>query len=226
MPFIDGQPLRSLLDMGALPVGVAASISEALGAAIQAAHAGGVVHRDLKPENVLVEMHDQEPRVFLIDFGIALFGELEQHSSTTTRFFGTTQYMAPEQLLGQPGPASDLYAFALLIYEMATGKPLFESATPAALYETQRKLAESDFDAAISGSLRSLLWAALRPDPCRLPAGRRWEIRTPVAARFRNPKRIALPSRRTVLAGVVVAAPVPPVGRVDLSPSSIHGKEA
>ncbi len=206
MPFIDGQSLRSLLEMQALPARVAATISEALGSAIQAAHASGVVHRDLKPENVLIEMPDREPRVFLIDFGIAMFGELEQHSSTTTRFFGTTQYMAPEQLLGQPGPPSDLYALALLVYEMVAGEPLFEAAAPAALYEQQRKLRESDFNAAIYGSLRSLLWSALCPDPRRRPrdAG---EFGRRVAAALRNPKRQYLPSRRAVLSAALVAAP-------------------
>jgi len=167
--------------------------------AVAFAHAHGVVHRDLKPENVLVETRGQDPRVFLIDFGIALFGESEQHSSTTTRFFGTTQYMAPEQLLGQPGPASDLYAFALLVYEMAAGKPLFEAATPAALYELQRKLAESDFDLAISGALRSLLWLALRPDPKRRPrdaVGVAGPRRTREILRVHSPTVTAIHRRR------------------------------
>lgn len=207
MPYIDAQPLRLLLETGQLPAQIVATITESLGSAIEAAHASDVVHRDLKPENVLIEMRDREPRVFLIDFGIALLGELEpQHSSTTTRFFGTTQYMAPEQLLGHPIAASDIYALALLVYEMAAGKPLFEAATPAALYERQRKLSEQDFDGAISGSLRSLLWTALRPDPRRRPRDAR-EFGRQVAAALRNPQRSSLPSRRAVLAGAFAAAP-------------------
>ncbi|SPF44908.1 putative Calcium/calmodulin-dependent protein kinase [Candidatus Sulfopaludibacter sp. SbA4] len=208
MPYVDGQPLRSLLELGPLPARQAALICEALGSAIQAAHASGVVHRDLKPENVLVEMRGQEPRILLIDFGIALFGEMEQYSSTTTRFFGTTQYMAPEQLLGEPAAASDIYAFALLAYEMAAGKPLFVAASPAALYERQRKIGKSDFDPSIPAPLRSVLWGALRVDPRRRPRDAA-EFGRHVAAALRNPPRWSRPSRRSVLAamaGVPAAA--------------------
>jgi hypothetical protein len=207
MPFIDGQPLRALLDVGPLPTDVSASICEALGAAIQAAHQHGVIHRDIKPENVLVQIRDGERQVFLIDFGIALFGELEQQSSTTTRFFGTTQYMAPEQLLGKPTAASDLYAFALLAYEMAAGKALFESSTPAALYERQRTLSESDFAAAISPPLRRLLWAALRTDPRKRPRDAE-EFGLRLAGALRSPGGFHLPSRRKVIIGALLAAPV------------------
>jgi serine/threonine protein kinase len=207
MPFIDGQPLRTLLDVGPLPTEVSAWICEALGAAIQAAHQHDIIHRDIKPENVLVQLRDGTRQVFLIDFGIALFGELEQQSSTTTRFFGTTQYMAPEQLLGKPAAASDLYAFALLVYEMAAGKPLFEANTPAALYERQRKLGESDFAALISPSLRRLLCAALRADPRKRPSDVE-EFGRKVASALRSPGRLYLPSRRKLIAGAMVAVPV------------------
>ncbi len=207
MPFLDGQPLRSLLDVGSLPRHVSATICLALGSAIQAAHQQGIIHRDIKPENVLVQLQGSEPRVFLIDFGIAMFGELEQQSSTTTRFFGTTQYMAPEQLLGKPTSASDLYAFALLVYEMAVGKPLFEAATPAALYERQRKLSESDFDATISPPLRRLLREALRTDPRKRLADVE-EFGRKVAGALLNPGRLHLPSRRKLIAGALAAVPV------------------
>lgn len=206
MPFIDGQPLRALLDAGPLPANMSAGICEELGSAIEAAHRHGVIHRDIKPENVLVQVRDGARQVYLIDFGIALFGELEHQSSTTTRFFGTTQYMAPEQLLGKPAAASDLYAFALLAYEMSAGKPLFDAATPAALYERQRTLSDSDFDAAISPPMRHLLRSALRTDPRKRPADAE-EFGRQLAGALRSPGRFHLPSRRKLIGAALAGVP-------------------
>ncbi|MBZ5608974.1 MAG: serine/threonine protein kinase [Acidobacteriia bacterium] len=205
MPYIDGQPLRTLLEIGPLPAEVAAQIWEALGDAIGYAHRNGVMHRDIKPENVMIQGSGAELQMHLIDFGIAQFGELEQQSSTTTRFFGTTQYMAPEQLLGQPSLASDLYAFALVAYEMAVGKPLFEASPPAALYEQQRKLRESSLDAVAAWPLRRLLLSGLDPDPRKRPrdaAGYGREL----AQAIRDPASWHIP-RRALLAGGLAVVP-------------------
>ena len=115
MPFIDGLALRALIEIGPLNPEAAASILAQLGEAVGAAHRLHVTHRDIKPENVMVRSRpDGGSDVFLIDFGIALFGDMETQGGTTTRFFGTTRYMAPEQLLGKPVPASDIYAMPWL----------------------------------------------------------------------------------------------------------------
>ncbi len=205
MPYIDGQPLRALLEFGPPPGDLAARIVESLGQAIACAHASGVVHRDIKPENVMIDGSGAEARVFLIDFGIAQFSELEQHSSTTTRYFGTTQYMAPEQLLGRPSLASDLYAFALVVYELETGQPLFTASPPAALYEQQRRLRESALSRVASPRLRRLLLAGLHPDPRRRP-GDAARYALDLAGAVRNPGRILVP-RRALLAGGIAILP-------------------
>ena len=80
-----------------------------------------------------------EERVRLIDFGIARFQEAEAAgTTTTTQFAGTTPYMAPEQLRGKPSPASDIYALAVVAYEMLAGQRPFPGAGPIEIYEQQR----------------------------------------------------------------------------------------
>jgi serine/threonine-protein kinase len=198
MPYVDGLTLRQLIDIGPLDPDAAASILEQLGAAIGAAHRAHVSHRDIKPENVMVQtQEDGSSRVFLIDFGIALFGDLEQQSGTTTRFFGTTQYMAPEQLLGKPLPSSDLYALALVAYEMLCGQSLFTAETPVGLYEQQRRLKQSQMQAHLATGVRSLLLKALNPDPGKRPSDAA-AFSTKLAEEIRKPGS-RVPSRRTIL---------------------------
>ncbi len=198
MPFIDGFTLRALLDIGPLNPEPAASILEQLGEAIAAAHQANVTHRDIKPENIMLQAHaDGSSRVFLIDFGIALFADLEQQCGTTTRFFGTTQYMAPEQLLGKPVSASDTYALALVAYEMLCGESLLKADTPVGLYAEARQLKESRMDTRLAGSVRRRLLEALNPNPEKRPADAAAFSRK-LAAEIRHPGR-RLPLRRSVL---------------------------
>jgi tRNA A-37 threonylcarbamoyl transferase component Bud32 len=204
MPFIDGLTLRALLEVGPLNPESAAGILEQLGEAIAAAHKANVTHRDIKPENIMVQARaDGSSRVFLIDFGIALFADLEQQCGTTTRFFGTTQYMAPEQLLGKPAPASDTYALALVAYEMLSGHSLLKAETPVALYEEARHLKESRMDARLPGSVRVLLLEALHPDPEKRPVNTAL-FAAKLAAEIRQPG-LRLPSRRNAI-GIVVGS--------------------
>jgi eukaryotic-like serine/threonine-protein kinase len=98
-------------------------------AAIDAAHAVGIVHRDVKPGNLLLDHHG---RVKVADFGIASAAGLDSFTQTGT-ILGTAGYLSPEQARGeQSGPASDRYGLAVVAWELFTGRRPFEAQTPAA----------------------------------------------------------------------------------------------
>lgn len=98
------------------------AVMEQLLDGVEALHTVGVIHRDLKPSNVLV---DADGRVVILDFGIALRGEMGAQEAL--RLAGTVAYMAPEQAMGEAvTAASDLYAVGVMLYEAVTGRLPFE----------------------------------------------------------------------------------------------------
>jgi serine/threonine protein kinase len=128
MQFIDGVTLRKLIQPGGMDLRRAATILRQIGSALGAAHEKGVYHRDLKPENIMVQSPDSDPRVRLIDFGIAgIKDSLYSQADNSTRIAGTYRYMAPEQLEGKAGPENDVYAFGAIAYELLTGEPPIKS---------------------------------------------------------------------------------------------------
>jgi hypothetical protein len=131
MELVDGPSLAQVLADGPLPVDQAVRICAQVLAALEAAHASGVVHRDVKPANVLLTSSGEAK---LADFGIAKrFDDLTDSVTRTGFVVGTPRYLAPEQALGQPlTPATDVYAAGVLLYEMLTGEAPYEGATPAA----------------------------------------------------------------------------------------------
>lgn len=122
MRLIEGLDVKTLLLDGPLPAERAVSILEQVAAALDAAHADGLIHRDIKPSNILVAARDF---VSLIDFGIARV-TTEAGITTTGATIGTFAYMAPERFAaGAPDARSDVYALACVLYEMLTGKTPF-----------------------------------------------------------------------------------------------------
>ena len=98
-------------------------------AAIDSAHAAGIVHRDVKPGNLLL---DERGRVKVADFGIASAAGLDSFTQTGT-ILGTAGYLSPEQARGERStPASDRYGLAIVAWELFTGRRPFEAQTPAA----------------------------------------------------------------------------------------------
>jgi serine/threonine protein kinase len=137
MQFVEGQTLRSLT-ADALPNDRVLGIVTQLAQAIDAAHGAGVIHQDIKPENVMVQLlPNRRDRVRLIDFGIA---QVRAQSATTDSIpvVGSPSYMSPEQLLGHACAASDIFALAVVAYEMFTGARPFPAYNPVELYDCQQ----------------------------------------------------------------------------------------
>jgi WD40 repeat protein len=132
LEFIDGGSLKDALDGTPRPTRDAAALVETLARAVHHAHQRGIVHRDLKPANVLLTA-DGTPRV--TDFGLAKLVAGPAGGAGPTRtgaVVGTPSYMAPEQADGKKevGPAADVYALGVILYELLTGRPPFQAATP------------------------------------------------------------------------------------------------
>jgi serine/threonine-protein kinase len=133
MEYVDGEDLSSLLRrIGRLPRDKALEIARKICAGLAAAHDKGVLHRDLKPSNIMLDVRGE---VLIMDFGLAgLVHEIEDMRS------GTPAYMAPEQLAGNEVTArSDIYALGLVLYELFTGKPVFEGKTHDEIMRVRRE---------------------------------------------------------------------------------------
>ena len=125
MRLVEGASVKELLRSGGpLTPERATAIVAQVAAALDAAHADGLVHRDIKPENVLLTPDDF---AYLVDFGIAHVGG-EASVTMTGVLIGSSAYMAPERFSGGPvGPAADVYALTCLLYEMMIGRPPYEA---------------------------------------------------------------------------------------------------
>ncbi len=109
---------------------VAYLISQAA-SALQYAHDHQIIHQDVKPSNFLIRINAEQPElptIQLADFGIAKFTNPTLDTGPSIR--GTPTYMAPEQWAGEPTPATDQYALAIMAYELLTGRPPFVDAVP------------------------------------------------------------------------------------------------
>jgi serine/threonine-protein kinase len=130
MQYIEGTTLARLLADGPLEPLEAARLLAQVARAVQFAHDQGVLHRDLKPSNILI---DGEGRPHITDFGLAKRIEAGMSLTRTGAILGTPSYMAPEQAAGnrgEIGPASDVYSLGTILYQMLTGRPPFQAASP------------------------------------------------------------------------------------------------
>ncbi|HXY50275.1 MAG TPA: protein kinase [Terriglobales bacterium] len=136
---LDGESLRQRLDAGSLPVRKTMEYAVQVARGLAAAHSKGIIHRDLKPENLFL---NRDGRAKILDFGLAKLTRPEASASTELpsvtaasepgSLLGTVGYMSPEQVRGQvAGPASDLFSFGVILYEMLTGKRAFRGDTAA-----------------------------------------------------------------------------------------------
>lgn len=122
MRLVQGQTLDELIAAGPLTPARAVAIVGQIGAALDAAHAAGLLHRDIKPHNIVVTSADF---AYLVDFGIAETRGDARLTATGVPI-GTVNYMAPERFTGQPAThAVDVYALTCVLYESLTGDSPF-----------------------------------------------------------------------------------------------------
>src|ERR1700674_5552019 len=144
MEYLEGETLAQRLLKGPLPIQQVLQYAIEIADALDKAHRKGITHRDLKPGNIMLTKTGTK----LLDFGLA---KLKQHVAPATvslselptaidpltahgAIVGTLQYMAPEQLEGKEVDArTDIFAFGVVVYEMATGKRAFEGKTQASV---------------------------------------------------------------------------------------------
>ncbi|PYR67992.1 MAG: hypothetical protein DMF88_10960, partial [Acidobacteria bacterium] len=179
LEFVEGDTLADRLKQGALFPREATRLALQICGALSAAHDRGIVHRDLKPANIKIAPDGQ---VKLLDFGLArMFGDGSptalgdlSHSPTITAasaghvIAGTAAYMSPQQARGRPiDKRADMWALGCVLYEMLTGKPLFDGETVTdilAAIVTQ----EPNLDALPADTPPSMRWViehCLRKDP-------------------------------------------------------------
>ncbi len=129
--YVEGETLKDRVRrQGRLPVAEAVAYAIEIARALGAAHARHIVHRDVKPQNVLI---DEEGSAKVTDFGIARTLE-EEGLTADGRVLGTTDYVSPEQALGQHvNGQSDLYSLGVVLYEMLTGEVPFKGDSQVAV---------------------------------------------------------------------------------------------
>ena len=188
MACVEGNDLKTLLaEEGRLPIRRALRIVGQIAAALDAAHARGLVHRDVKPANILVTADD---RAYLSDFGVVK--ELASNGATRTgSFIGTIEYCAPEQIEGRDVDArTDVYALACVLHECLAGEPPFHRPSDVAVLNAHLHAAPAKLTRAapdVPPALEHVIAKALSKSPLDRYAS---------AGEFLNAARAAAAERR------------------------------
>jgi eukaryotic-like serine/threonine-protein kinase len=223
MEWVEGGSLGSLLGGKPQAQRLAAEWMALLARAVHHIHDQGVIHRDLKPANILLgkdegrRMKDESdkpavdsslvlhPSSFLpkiSDFGVAKLLDRSGAATPALQWLGTPEYMAPEQAAERPGtaevgPAADIYAFGVILYEMLTGRPPFKADEPL---ETLRQVRDEEpvpprrLRPRLARDLETICLKCLEKDPHRRYASaralaedlERWLAGEPIRARPTN----------------------------------------
>jgi serine/threonine-protein kinase len=220
MELVEGPTLADRIKQGAIPLEEALAIARQIADGLDAAHEKGIVHRDLKPANIKIK---PDGTVKVLDFGLAKMADQAaaagspEESPTATmgatiagQIMGTASYMAPEQARGKTvDKRADIWAFGVVLYEMLTGRRLFEhetiSDTLAAI------LAKEPECQRVPVQARRLLHRCLEKDPKRRlrDIGDAWQLLEDApmqAAKGTGPWRLAV-AALVVIGAIALWAP-------------------
>lgn len=169
MPYIAPGTLSDFLKstQGPLDLAYAGELLQQMASGLQYAHQRGLIHRDIKPSNILLR---DEHYVYLADFGLARALEGGGDLTQTGTLLGTPEYMAPELAEGPAGKSGDIYALAIVLYQMITGRVPFRGETAISVFWKQMRevpLPPSHYNLKIPKAVDSVLMRALDKDPAQ-----------------------------------------------------------
>lgn len=129
MKYIEGDTLKARLSQGPLTSQEIEQVVNSVGSALGYAHQHGILHRDIKPSNVLLS---PDGVIYLADFGLARIAAAGESTLSSDSIMGTPQYISPEQAMGKKDldSGTDIYSFAVMLYEMVVGQVPFSADTP------------------------------------------------------------------------------------------------
>lgn len=203
MEFVRGEELSSLLKrIGRVPPDKAIEIARQLCAGLAAVHERGVLHRDLKPANIMI---DERGEVRITDFGIAaVASEVDRRELS-----GTPGYMSPEQLEGRELTIrSDIYSLGLVLYELFTGKKVFEATSLPELIRLRQSDATPtsplEHVPELDPLIERVIFRCLERDPSQRPPS---TLQVAAALPGGDPLAAALAAGETPSPEMVAAAP-------------------
>lgn len=214
MRLIRGPTLKELIQTHQLDPRRTLRLLAQVAQALDAAHAAGLIHRDVKPQNILV---GENEHAYLADFGLTRAPD-EARLTGTGQFMGTIDYVAPEQIRGEPsGPATDCYALTAVLYECLTGEVPFERPTEAGTLQAQLTEAPprcSERRPELGRALDDVIARGLAKDPRQRPL--------PTAELIRAAVQAVTAAAVTAAADPAVVPPAQPTRRRAIPPTAPH----
>ncbi|GAA1466979.1 serine/threonine protein kinase [Microbacterium thalassium] len=235
MELVPGEALSTILERDStLSTDKTLDVVAQTAAALQAAHAAGLVHRDIKPGNLLIT---PDGRVKITDFGIARIAD-QVPLTATGQVMGTVQYLSPEQASGHPAsPATDIYSLGIVAYESLAGKRPFTGESQVAIAMAQINEQPPPLPPTVAEPVQNLVMAMIAKKPEDRPAStaavaraatalRRGDLAAAAAAvpalavgaaAFADDTTKLMSSEDTAAATQLMAAPVPLEGEEELA---------
>jgi serine/threonine-protein kinase len=212
MEYVEGTDLKQRLRRdGPMSIMAALETARQIAAALDAAHRGGLVHRDIKPHNILL---NQDGKVKVTDFGIA---KMVSDGEDTGVIIGSVHYISPEQARGEATtPSSDIYSLGAVLFEMLTGRTIFEAENAMAVAHKQiyeRPPLPRTLRPEIPPVLESVVMRCLEKDPrARYQSAAELQaVLTQLANQLSQEETIVItPAAPPMDATMIIQAPAPP----------------